>query len=734
MAPGRQGAIPRTRSPVGDPAAPPKTQTSKPKARDGAIVSVRYNHPGLEPYPKTAPRGKRMLAARKFLLWLAPAAALSAAAQNAPVHPVHVTSPDGQIEFVLSGPEDVSAPAQPATLRYSVDYRGKPLIENSALGLDIDGQPPLGPSVHKVSAVYGQTDDTYAVIAGKSSSARNHCNWARVDLEESSGALRKMSVEVRVFNDGVAFRYLLPQQSLFTSFDIARERTEFHFAKDAVTYPLVLSGFQSSYEDEYQTRHISGLHPEWLVALPLLSHVPGVGWVAITEADIDNYAGMYLQRDPQQPMTLDATLSPRVDVPGVAVEAAAPMQSPWRVLMIAPEAGKLIESNLVINLNPPPSIADFSWVRPGKSAWDWWSGHMAKDVDFTPGMNTDTMKHYIEFASQSGFPYMLIDAGWAVPTHERNMDDITQVNPAIDMPELLRYAQQRNVRILLWAHWTSVNRYMDQAFPLFEKWGVAGVKIDFMNRDDQWMVDFYRRVVAAAAAHHLMIDFHGAYKPDGLRRTYPNLITRESVMGKEYSKWSARVTPVHDATLPYTRMLAGPMDYTPGAFTNVNQAQFIPQNVMPMSQGTRAHELALYVVFESPLEMVSDYPEQYKGQADFNFIKQVPATWDETRFLTGQPTENISLARRSGRDWYIGSITNWTARDVELPLSFLGPGRYLAEIYADAPDAADNPTHTTISKQEVVSGTTLTVHMVSGGGNAIWIHPVGGPTRRSQSR
>jgi alpha-glucosidase len=338
------------------------------------------------------------------------------------------------------------------------------------------------------------------------------------------------------------------------------------------------------------------------------------------------------------------------------------------------------------------------------------------------------MEHYIDFASASGFPYMLIDAGWAPgdrgPQSGSRLADITRVQPDIDMPELLRYAKQKNVKLWLWAHWTSVDKYMDQAFPLFEKWGVAGVKIDFMNRNDQWMVDWYRRVAALAAEHHLMIDYHGAFPPDGLRRTYPNVMTREGVMGKEYLKATARTTPAHDVTLAFTRMLAGPMDYTPGAFDNRNLKNFVARNFMPMGLGTRAHELALYVVFESELQMVSDYPEHYQGQKEFDFIKRVPCTWDEVHSIAGAPMEWIALARRSGEDWYVGSLTNWEARDVKVPFSFLGDGKYVAEIYADAPDAAEEATHTVISRRTVDRTAVLNVQMVSGGGNAMWIHPV----------
>ena len=382
----------------------------------------------------------------------------------------------------------------------------------------------------------------------------------------------------------------------------------------------------------------------------------------------------------------------------------------------------------MLNLNGPSKIADTSWIKPGKSAWDWWSGEAAPGVAFKTGMNTNTMKHYIDFAADSGFPYMLIDAGWAAVPGVRTGDyaqlaDITQVNPDVDLQGLIKYAASRNVKIWLWAHWTSVDKYMDRAFPLYEKWGIAGVKIDFMNRDDQWMVGWYHRVVENAAAHHLMIDFHGAYKPDGINRTWPNLITREAVMGKEYLKWSARTGPVHNTTLPFTRMLAGPMDYTPGAFGNANRETFVARNMMPMGLGTRAHELALFVVFESPFEMVADYPEHYQGQKEFYFIKRVPTTWDEIHVLGGVPMEWISVARRSGKDWYLGSISSWEDHSVNLPLNFLGPGNFVAEIYADAPDAAQEPTHTTITRQPVTQDSVLLVNMASGGGNAIWIHP-----------
>ena len=649
-------------------------------------------------------------------------------AQNPDAARVRVTSPDGQIVFILSDAPTTHALEHASNaLRYSIDFHGKWLMDEGVLGVQLQGQPALGPGMKKVAERTAQHDETFTIPVGKTSSVRDHYNAAVVDFQDSLN--RKLSVEVRAYDDGVAFRYLLPAQTGSKNIHIEHELTTFTYAKDATLYPLILDGFQSSYEDEYQQRQVSGIHREWLVGLPLLAEIPGVGWVGITEADIENYAGMYLRKS-EASFGLRAELSPRTDKSGIAVEADAPVTTPWRVLMIGDEPGRLVESNIILNLNPPSKIADTSWIKAGKSAWDWWSGEAAPSVSFKTGMNTATMKHYIDFASASGFPYMLIDAGWALANRKGPADyaataDITRVDPNIDMPELLRYAQQKSVRIWLWSHWTSVDKYMEQAFPLFEKWGIAGVKIDFMNRDDQQMVAWYRRVAELAAHCHLMIDYHGAFKPDGLRRTWPNVVTREGVMGKEYLKWSARTTPVHNTTLPFTRMLAGPLDYTPGAFGNVTRAEFIARDKEPMAPNTRAHELALYVVLESPLMMVSDYPERYAGQHDFEFIRRVPTTWDEVRVISGRPMENITVARRNGKDWYVGSITNWDARTVQVPLSFLSEGKYVAEIYADAADAGLNATHTEFSKKTVDRTTVLEVGMAPGGGNAIWIHPAG---------
>jgi alpha-glucosidase len=629
-----------------------------------------------------------------------------------------VSSPDGAIRLTFSTPD--------GRLSYAVTYRGKPVLTPSAMGLELQDLP-LGANVEIVSTQNGKIDETYTLPAGKSKSVHNFCNTATLELREKSEPLRRFTVEARVYNDGAAFRYLLPAQDAVKELRVSNELTQFVFAQDATTYPLILRNFRTSWEDNYRTVALSGIHPESLIALPLLTELPGTAFLAITEANIDNYSGMYLQHDERNARQLSARLSPHVDDAAVSVVTAAPAVTPWRVLMIADSPGRLIESQIVNNLNPPQVFADTSWIKPGKASWDWWSGPYDDNVTFKPGKNLATSKHFVDFSSQAGFQYFMLDAGWAVRIMAGNNDsgvDITKPIPEMGLPELLSYAKSKNVGVWLWAHWIDIDRQMDEAFPLYEKWGVAGVKIDFMDRDDQWMVDFYHRVARKAAEHHLMIDFHGAYKPDGLSRTWPNVLTREGVLGLEYNKWSARVTPDHNVMLAFTRLLAGPMDYTPGGFHNSTVAEFVPRNEQPMVMGTRAHQTALFVVYESPFEMVSDYPEIYQGTKELAFLGKVPATWDETRVLNAKVGDYITIGRRSGKDWYIGSITGSHAAELAIPLEFLPPGDFVAEIYSDAKDAGENPTHTVLDTRKVNRTMRLKASMVSGGGQAIRIHPV----------
>ena len=639
--------------------------------------------------------------------------------------PVTLKSPNSDLEIAIATLSEGS-PSGEGQLAYRVTFRGKPVLDWSSLGLDIQGAPPLGPAVRITGSENSSADESWRAPHGKANPIRDHYNAVRVRTSESGRRARMLEIEARAYDDGVAFRYSIPQQPAIRELRLSSEATQFRLARESYTFPLILRGYRTSYEDDYHELPLSGLHPENLIALPLLIEVPGTAWVGITEAHIENYAGMYLSRG-RDARTLEAKLAPRVDEPGLAVSAQTPARSPWRVLMIGDQAGRLVESNMVVNLNPPSAIADTSWIRPGKTAWDWWSGSVARNVSFKPGMNTATMKHYIDFAARNGIEYMLVDAGWAKRGGGPNDSgsDLTQTNPEINMPELLDHAKTKKVGLWLWAHWTDIDRQMDEAFAQFEKWGVSGVKIDFMDRDDQWMVNWYRQVARKAAGHKLMLDFHGAFKPDGLRRTYPNVMTREGVMGLEYTKWSGRITPKHNVTVAFTRMLAGPMDYTPGGFENVTKAEFVPRGRFPMVMGTRAHQVALFVVFESPFQMVADDPGAYENQKELEFVRAVPTTWEETRAVNGQPAKYITLARRHGADWFVGGITDWDAREIEVPLSFLGSGSFTADIFSDAPDAASRPKNTVREQRRVTSTGVLKMKLAPGGGFAMRITPAG---------
>jgi len=518
------------------------------------------------------------------------------------------------------------------------------------------------------------------------------------------------------------FRYILPEQESLQEFTIISENTHFRFLDNHAVYALELKNFTTSYESEINNITLSEIKEESLIGLPLLIEIKDGPYVAISEANLTDYAGMYLSGVSGLSNTLISKLSPLPSDNGVKVNGSAPHATPWRVIMIAPEPGKLIESNIILNFNEPCAIKDKSWIKPGKTAWDWWSGSVAKGVKFKSGMNTETMIHYIDFAGDYGLEYMLIDAGW-YGNHREGKANITTPIKEIDIEKIISHANDRGIGILLWVNWQSVRDQMDKAFPLYEKWGVKGVKVDYMNRDDQEMVNYYHHVVKKAAEHHLIVDFHGAYKPTGIRRTYPNLITREGILGLEYSKWSNRCNPEHEVTIPFTRMLAGPMDFTPGGFRNATKEQFKPIRIEPMTQGTRCHQLAMYVVYESPLQMLPDHPSAYKNQTGIEFLKAVPVTWDDTKVLNAKVGDYITVARKNGDRWYVGSMTDWNSRKLTISMDFLDEGEYTAEIYQDAPDADKIATNAIVKKVIVTSSDNVVINMAAGGGFAMILTP-----------
>jgi alpha-glucosidase len=653
-------------------------------------------------------------------------AACAPAKDGAAGGPMSVSSPDGSLTIALS----VASKPQPylpgERPYYRVSYKGAAVLDDSPLGLDLHGGPALDHDLEVVGAEKRSAASTWENPFGAQRIVPDRFNELTVSLREKASPRRRLDVVLRAYDEGVAFRYVLPEQEPLKDFAVAAETTGFHFAADGFAYALDRGRFNTENEGEYARRPLAEIKPASIINLPLLVEMPSAGlWAALLEADLTDYAGLYVGGVAGAPNALAGRLSPaprgKADQP---VIGKTPKASPWRILMVGPDPARFIEgSYIVLNLSAPCAIADTSWIKPGKAAWDWWSGSYATGVRFKPGMNTATMKHYIDFAARHGFEYMLVDAGWAPLSEDGRIEDILRYRPEVDVPAVIAYGRSKGVATLLWVEWQALGRHMDEAMALFEKWGAAGIKVDYMNRDDQEMVNYYEKVVKKAAEHKLTVDFHGAYKPTGLRRAYPNLLTREGVMGLEYGKWSERVTPGYDVTIPFTRMLCGPMDYTPGAMRNAAKGRFEARDIAPMSQGTRAHQLAMYVVYESPLVMVSDYPEAYEGQAGLEFIEKVPTVWDETKVLAGKPGEMIVMARRKGEIWYLGAMTSWTAREVAAGLDFLGVGEYEALVFADGPDAATEGTSLAVGTKKVMAGDTLDLRLAPGGGAAVILTP-----------
>ena len=633
-----------------------------------------------------------------------------------------VASPDGRLVLEIA---TVPATANELTGRlvYKVTFRGKTLVEQSGLKFELEGQRPLGPEVRITGSAHLQGEDSYMLLTGKTSEVHDRYNALRLDVEQAGLLTVKFSIEARVFNDAVAFRYVIPDQSAIRNFRLVKESTEFRIAKDATTYALELPNFHSMYESEFVKLPISafsnqgGVASKVLIGLPLLMEVPGVAWMAITEADLRGNSSMYLTNPSGswQGHWFESALAPSEEDGSLIVKSSLPHHSAWRVLLIGDQPGRLVESNVISSLNPENQIGDTSWIKAGKASWDWWSGSL--NADGKSSYSTETMKYYVDFAAQSKFEYMLVDAGWAEP------NDSTRMNGKVDIPGLVKYAATKGVKVWIWLYYKTTDSQMEEAFPLYERWGVAGLKIDFIERDDQRGIDFYYRTAELAAAHHLMVDFHGSTKPSGLERSYPNVLGYEGVLGLEQSKAGGRDNPEHHTTIPFTRMLAGPMDYTPGAFTNVTREEFLPRAESPMVMGTRAHQLAMYAIYQAAIQMVADWPKAYEGDPSFEFIKAAPATWDETRVLNGRPGEFVTIARRKGGEWFLGSITNWSARELDLPLGFLGAGDFTAEIYADAPDADVHPKSTRIEKRTVTRDSHLTAKLAPGGGFAVRFLP-----------
>ncbi|HEY8918622.1 MAG TPA: glycoside hydrolase family 97 protein, partial [Chitinophaga sp.] len=577
------------------------------------------------------------------------------------------------------------------TLQWSVTYNNETLLLPSTISMELANGPVLGQTpVLKKQQRNTVNSVIDAVVPVKQAHIPEQYNELRLNFKGN------YTVCFRAYNDGVAYRF---ETALGKEIIVKNEPIQYQLPEnDRSWWPVdghVSPTFQSHYEYGFKDTSIAQISDKLYAGLPIyLSTAKGTK-VMITEADLHDYPNQFLfgtnsnaLKAQFPPVILKEELhSDRstkiLQNADYIVKTSGTRSFPWRTLIISPDDKGLLENELVYKLSTPNALQNTSWIKPGKVSWDWWNANNIYNVDFRAGINTATYKYYVDFAAKYGLEYIILDEGWT-----RTTLDILHSTPQLDMPELLSYAKSKNVGIILWVLWNALDEHMTEALDLYASWGVKGIKVDFMQRGDQWMVNFYERTAQECAKRQMLVDFHGAYKPSGLNRKYPNVINYEGVKGLENSKGGNEITPGHDVTLPFTRMVAGPIDYTPGAMINANKDNFRPVFSEPMSQGTRCHQAAMYVVYDAPLQMLCDNPSNYLKEPEYTqFIAQVPTTWDTTIALQGKAGEYVAIARKKGDTWYIGAMTNWDARKLDLDLSFLGSGSFQLEAVQDGINA-----------------------------------------------
>jgi alpha-glucosidase len=609
-----------------------------------------------------------------------------------------------------------------ARVTYRVVHNGRPLLTDSPISISIGSRVLGRGSSVRESGQREVRDSTRPVAPTKSAVVQDRYNELRIRF--SDGA----ALEWRAYDNGVAYRWMLELPDSVVT--ISAEEATFNVAGGATAIAGMDSSFMTHQEAVYKRVAIDTLRRGRRSLLPLLVALDGGPRIAITESSLEDYAGMYLVAGDSArslvglfpPVALEEVARNDRDVAvtrsaDYIAKVAGRRALPWRIVMIADEDRQLLENSLAYLLAPASKLADESWIKPGKVSWDWWNANNVRGVSFKSGVNNETYKYYIDFAAKYGLSYIVLDEGWY------KLGDLLSPVAAIDVAALVRYGQKRNVGVILWTTWHTLEDQMIPALDLFQRWGVKGIKVDFMQRDDQRVVNYYWRVAREAAARHLLVDFHGAHKPAGLQRAWPNVLTFEGVHGLENDKWTNDVTPAHDVTIPFTRMLAGPMDFTPGAMRNAQPNQFRAIFDHPMSMGTRAHQLGMYVVYESPLQMLADDPSEYLREPEtMEFLAAVPTVWDETHALAAEVGGYVLIARRRGTEWFVGGMTNSTARTLTLDLSFLGSGSFTLDSWADGINADRNASDYQKETRSVTRADHVEVKLAPGGGYAARIH------------
>ena len=632
-----------------------------------------------------------------------------------------IESPDSGIVLKVNLDENI---------HLSVSKNSQPVISPSRIAMNLKSGETLGAKPQLLDSEQKAVRDSIDAINYKKDVIEDHYNELVLRFKDDYGLV------FRAYNSGVAYRFVTSKKGEIT---VNFEEVNFNFPEDHMIYIPYANDpqhdvYQISFENLYQHIPLSEIDKDTVAFAPVLVELPNGIKAGITEADLESYPGMFLKAgDKNFSLKGDFANYPLAEVQGghndlqsfvteradYIARTSGTRQFPWRVVIISEEDKELLNNDMVYKLAAPSRIEDVSWIEPGKVAWDWWNDWNISGVDFHAGINTETYKYYIDFASEYDIENILLDEGWA-PRGE-----IMSTIPEIDLPEILEHAEEKGVGVWLWSGYLPLAQNMDEALEYYSEMGIKGLKVDFMNRDDQKMVDFYYDLSKKAADHNLMLDFHGSYKPTGLQRTYPNVVNFEGVYGLENAKWANPDFPMYDTRVPFIRMLAGPMDYTPGAMKNAKKTNFRAVHSAPMSQGTRAHQLALYVLYESPFNMLADNPTNYMDESESTrFIASIPTTFDETVALGGAVGEYAAIARRKGDTWYVGAITNWNDREIELDLSFLPPGDFEAVIFRDGINAHREGTDYERQVVKVSQNDELKIRMAPGGGWATRIYPV----------
>ena len=637
-------------------------------------------------------------------------------------------SPDGRLKVEIKTGNGIC---------YTLQHDSDVLLEDSYLGLYLTDGTSFGENAKVTGTSRRSVNEIYKTVLYKKAEVEDSFN-------ELTLKFKNFHLVFRAYDDGMAYRFVSRSKKPFTVKD---ELASFNFAEDWNMWAAYVcqhtetleSQYYNSFENQYSYTPVSEWNKDRMAFLPLMVDGPHGKKIVITEADLMNYPGMYLYNgdggsdivarfagypdEVKQGGHNNLQMEVQSRKPFIA-ECGAAEVFPWRIIAVSENDLQMADNDMVYRLaTPADPEADWSWVKPGKVAWDWWNDWNISGVDFVSGINNDTYKYYIDFASANGIEYVILDEGWSV----NGAADLFQVIPEIDLEMLVAYAAERNVGLILWAGYWAFDRDMEKVCEHYSKMGIKGFKIDFMDRDDQYMVDFHRRAAEMTAKYHMLADFHGSYKPTGLHRTYPNVINYEGVHGLEQMKWSNpsvdQVT--YDVTFPFIRMMAGPIDYTQGAMRNATKENYRPVYNEPMSQGTRCRQLAEYVIFDSPLNMLCDSPSNYmREQECLEFIAEVPTVWDETKGVSGKVGDHIVMARRSGDVWYVGGMTGWDPKSLELSLDFLPEGEYTVEIFVDGANAYRLARDYKKVVSALPAGRKLTVHMAPGGGFAAIIKPL----------